>query len=306
MARIVVIAGGSGLIGREISKRLKRQGDEVRWLTRTPKTSDPYPSYQWDVEQQTIDKSVFEGATHVINLAGAGIADARWSDARKKLIISSRTESTRLLGESIAELNLPLKSYISASAIGFYGDRGSEWVDENSSAGKGFLSESTMAWEKAVDHLCQQTGIRTCKMRTGIALSPEGGALEKMLQPARFGVSGYFGDGTQYYSWIHLEDLAEIYIQALDDPGFIGAVNAVAPHPVRNLELAQVLAKAVRNPALAMPVPAFVLRMVFGEMSHTILDSTRVSAQKLQEGLGFEFKFPELRGALEDLLKPKA
>jgi len=302
MAKTILIGGGTGLVGSRLAELLKERGDTVRILTRRPEQVVQYEAFAWDMRAQTIDAAALKGTTHVVNLAGAGIADGRWTAERKKLIISSREQSTSLLAQGIKEHGSKVEAFISASAIGYYGNRGDGWMKEEEVPGEGFLSESTVAWEKAIKAAAKTTGVRNCYLRTGIAFSTEGGALEKMLEPARFGVSGYFGSGEQWYSWIHIDDLARIYMAAIDEEKYVGAVNATAPVPVRNKELAKVLAKAINNPAIALPVPAFGLKLVFGEMSHTILDSCRVSSQKLEEELGFTFEFPDVEGALDDLL----
>jgi len=302
MAKTILIGGGTGLIGSRLAEMLRERGDTVRILTRKPAQVAEYEAFAWDMRKQTIDAAAFNGTTHVVNLAGAGIADGRWTDARKKLIIDSRGQTTALLAKGILEHGKKVEAFISASAIGYYGNSGETWMKEGDDPGDGFLSESTVAWEKAIIGAATSTGVRSCWLRTGIALSPDGGALEKMLEPARFGVSGYFGNGAQWYSWIHLDDLAKIYMAAIDDERYTGPINATAPIPVRNKRLAKVLAKALSNPAIALPVPAFGLKLVFGEMSHTILDSCRVSSQKLVDELGFDFAFPELEGALTHLV----
>jgi len=302
MTKTILIGGGTGLVGSRLAEMLAERGDTVRILSRHQEQVANYEAFAWDMRKKSIDTAAFKGTTHVVNLAGAGIADGRWTDARKKEIISSREQSTTLLAKGIKELGNEVEAFISASAIGYYGNRGDSWMDEQAGPGDGFLSESTVAWKRSILAAAKMTGVRNCYLRTGIALSPKGGALEKMLQPAKFGVSGYFGNGQQWYSWIHLDDLARIYMAAIDDVTYSGAVNATSPIPVRNKHLAKVLAKAVDNPALALPVPSFALKLVFGEMSHTILDSCRVSAQKLVDELGFTFEFPDVEVALGDLL----
>ena len=298
----VVIGGGTGLIGARLADMLAARGDEVRILSRSPERVADHAAFAWDAAAMTIDAAALRDATHVVNLAGAGIADARWTEARKRLIVDSRTQTTALLSRAIRAHGESVRAYVSASAIGYYGDSGEAWQKEDADPGGGFLSESTEAWEEAVRTLAGETGLRTCCLRTGIALSPAGGALAEMLKPARLGISGYFGSGRQWYSWIHLGDLCRIYLAAIDDEAYEGPVNAVAPLPVRNKTLARVLAKALPNPAIAAPVPAFGLRLAFGEMSHTILDSCRVSSERLVDRLGFDFEWPEIEGALRDLV----
>ena len=304
MSKTVLIGGGTGLIGQRLATLLQDRGDRPRLLTRQSTPGEHrFPRYVWDARAQTIDPAALAGVTHVVNLAGAGIADGRWTDRRKALIIESRTDTTQLLAEAVLRHAPPVEAFVSASAIGYYGHRGDALLDEDSGPGEGFLSESTILWERAVGEFAGQTGIRTCALRTGIVLSTAGGALEKMLVPARLGVSGYFGNGRQYYSWIHIDDIARAYLAALDDERFVGPVNAVAPEPVTCKTLAQVLAKALPNPCVAAPVPAFGLRLAFGEMAHTVLDSTRVVSDKLEHELGFGFAFPAIGPALSDLLE---
>ena len=303
MSKTVLIGGGSGLVGQRLTRLLAERGDEVRILTRSPeRAGGPHEEFGWDAARGTIEAAALAGVTHVVNLAGAGIAEARWTPRRKALIIESRTGTTQLLADAVADTGAGVEAFVSAGAIGYYGDRGDQLVDEDSAPGTGFLSESTILWERAVGEFAGQTGVRTCVLRTGIVLSPDGGALEKMLTPARLGVSGYFGAGSQYYSWIHIDDIARAYLAALDDERFSGPVNAVAPEPVTCKTLAQVLAKALPNPCIAAPVPAFGLKLALGEMSHTVLDSTRVSAAKLDIDLGFDFRFREIEPALRDLV----
>ena len=294
--KTILLGGGTGLIGARLAQLLKARGDEVRILSRHPEKVDDYKSFGWDAKAMTIDSAAIAGVTHVVNLAGAGIADKRWTPERKELIIASRVNTTRLLSELIQQGGSEVEAYISASAIGYYGDSGEVWVGEDAPPGSGFLSESTLAWEAAVAALADATGVRTCALRTGIVLTSAGGALEKMLQPTRIGVSGYFGNGKQWYSWIHLDDICGIYLAAIDDAAYSGPVNAVAPHPVSNKQLARVIAAAVAHPVVTLPVPTFGLRLVLGEMSHTILDSCRVSSEKLVEELGYVFEWEEVEG----------
>ena len=296
----VLIAGGTGLIGMHLSELLARHDHRVIHLSRETDLSARFPAYHWDIEQQTISEEAIRMADYVINLAGAGIADKRWSAERKKVIIDSRVDGTQLLREAFARYNHRPKAYLAASAIGYYGDRGEEYLTEQARPGNGFLSESTILWERAIADVAAM-GIRTVVVRTGIVLSPEGGALEKMLQPTQFFGSPYFGDGQQWYSWIHIDDIADIYRTALEDDSYEGVYNAVAPHPARNKDLAEAIKQATEKPLLVMPVPTFALKLALGEMTHTILDSTKVSAHKIREA-GYTFQHPKLLPALQDLL----
>lgn len=298
----VLIGGGTGFVGGFLSRALRRAGHQVAHLSRTRNLNAEFPAHHWDIAKGEIDAEAVGRADYVINLAGAGIADARWTDSRKRIIIDSRVESTRLLARTFAELDHRPKLYLSASAIGYYGDSGEPIVDENSPPGDGFLSESCVAWEQSTAAV-SELGIPVFINRTGLVLHPDGGALQKMLIPLGFFNSTYFGDGQQWYSWIHMDDIVGIYLHAIEQ-NLTGVYNGVAPKPARNKTLAQALPEAAGKTAVVTPAPAFVLKLAFGEMSHTILDSCRVSAEKTQAA-GYDFKYPELMPALEDLLADK-
>lgn len=299
----VLIAGGSGLVGTRLSQLLSEKKYEVRHLSRSTSPQAEYPTYKWDLRQNYIAPKALEGVDAVINLAGAGIADKRWSESRKKVIIDSRVESTALLENKIREGALKPKVYLSASAIGYYGDRGADWVDETQAPGEGFLAQSTLAWEAAIQQVVD-TGVRTAYFRIGVVLSTKGGALQKMMIPLKLGVAGYFGDGQQWYSWIHIDDLCRMFIDALEDEKYQGVFNAVSPQPETNKDLTKKLRSAYQANALLLPGPSFVFQMAMGEMAEVILNSTRVKADKIQQ-LGFQFEYPELELALLDLIHYK-
>jgi len=296
----ILIGGGTGFIGMHLSRRLRELGHTVRHLSRSARPTAEFPTFQWDIPAATIDDAALEDVDYVINLAGAGIADGRWTAKRKRLIINSRTQSTSLLASAFARLGVKPKLYLSASAVGFYGDRGEEVLTEEAKPGQGFLSESCILWEESVEEVAK-LGIPVFINRTGIVLHPEAGALQKMLIPLNFWTSTYFGHGQQFYSWIHIDDLIEIYVHAIQQE-LTGIYNGVAPHPERNKPFAAAIGPAMGKTALTIPAPAFALKIALGEMSHTVLDSARCSAEKL-EGTGFSFRHPELGGALKDLLR---
>lgn len=299
----VLIAGGSGLIGQRLSDILKQKGYEVLHLSRRRRQEASFPSYQWDVSQKAIEAEAVRRADYVVNLAGAGIADKPWTAARKKGIIDSRVGSTRLLLSSFhANKHLP-RAYISAAAIGYYGDRGNELLEESSPPGSGFLSESCAAWENAIAEVAA-SGIRTVALRTGVVLSSRGGALEKILLPFSFRLGAYFGDGSQWYSWIHIDDMCNMFVKAIEDEQMQGHYNGVAPNPVTNKELTEQVKRALNKPALLFPIPAFTLRLAMGEMADVILFSTKVSSRKIEQA-GFSFQHPHLNEALADLLNRK-
>lgn len=295
----ILIGGGSGFVGGFLSAALAAKGHQVNHLSRSARPDAKYPTYQWDVSKGTIDEAAVGRADYLINLAGAGIADARWTKKRKALIIQSRTESTRLLANTLEKTGHRPQLYLSASAIGYYGNSGEQAVDEDSAPGSGFLSESTQAWEASVKSIAA-LGVPVFINRTGIVLHPAGGAMQKMVIPLHFFVSTYFGNGQQWYSWIHMDDIVGMYVYAIEQQ-LTGIYNGVSPHPARNKTIAQQLPKAKGKPALVLPAPEFALKLVLGEMSDTILGSSKVSAEKMLEA-GYVFKFPTLKGALEDLM----
>ncbi len=301
---IILIGGGSGLMGSRLSEFLQERGHEVRHFSRSAKPKSKYRTYIWDVKAGTYDKAAFSEVTHVINLAGAGIADAPWTSRRKALIISSRTDSTQLLLKGILELGGSVKAYLAGSAIGYYGNRGEDIMTEDSKPGDGFLSESVKIWEAATQALTTATNLPTLTVRTGIVLSTKGGALPKMMLPLNVRTSTYFGNGQQWYSWIHIDDICQVFVRGVEDDTFRGLYNGVAPNPARNKTMAAALIEASGKAAILMPAPAFALKMTLGEMSHTVLDSTQVSAAKLEE-TGFTFQHPELSAAISDLLNRK-
>ncbi|MCH2084530.1 MAG: TIGR01777 family oxidoreductase [Saprospiraceae bacterium] len=297
----VLIAGGSGLVGRRLSEILTKRGYEVAHLSRTKTANYPYTIFQWDIRKQWIEDGAVEEADYVINLAGAGIVDQRWTDQRKKVIIESRTESTRLLLAYFKKLAKSPKAYISAAAIGYYGERGNTLVNESSAPGEGFLAESCMAWENAIKEVAD-SGIRTAWIRIGIVMSKQGGAMPKMLIPFYFFMGSYFGNGQQWYSWIHIDDLSQMFIWAMENQEAKGAYNGVSPQPLTNKDLTIALGKARNQFFIPVPAPAFILRLAMGEMSSTILNSTKVASKKIEDA-GFKFEYPEVVNAMKDILK---
>lgn len=299
----ILLAGGTGLIGSRLSQLLQRKGHTVSLLSRRASNSGPVPAYEWDPARGLIDHEAVRLSDVVINLAGAGIADVRWTDARKREIIDSRVNSARLLLESFLHTGHTPQCYLSGAAIGYYGDRSDTILEENAAPGRGFLAESCIEWEKAVQEIAG-ADIRTVVFRIGIVLSTQGGALEKMLLPARLGAGTYFGDGSQWYSWIHIDDVCRLFIHAIEHPDMAGTYNAVAPNPTPNKAFAAALMQAMNRPQILVPAPAFALRFAMGEMADVVLNSTRVSSKKTEQ-TGFRFDFPELEPAILDLLVRK-
>jgi len=294
----VAITGASGFVGGALVPFLTAGGHEVlRLVRRTPKGTD---EARWDPEAGEIDAAALEGVDAVVHLAGENIAAGRWTEARKVLLRSSRLGPTRLLAETLAGLKKKPKVLVSASAIGYYGNRGDAWVSEKDAPADDFLGRLSVEWEAAAEP-ARKAGIRVVHPRFGIVLSPAGGALGKMLLPFRAGLGGVVGPGTQYMSWIALDDLLGVVHHLLDRVDLEGAVNAVAPAPVTNAVFTKTLGRVLGRPTVAS-VPAFALRLVLGEMADAaLLSSTRVRPERLHAS-GYGFRFPDLEDALRHVL----
>jgi hypothetical protein len=249
------------------------------------------------VEKQELDPQALEWADAVVHLAGEGVAEKRWTEARKQAILRSRTESTALLHRAIEQATQKPSTFISASAVGFYGfDTGAALVDESSPSGKDFLAEVVLAWEKEVKKI-EALPLRCVILRIGIVLDAQGGALAEMLKPP---VAAPLGSGAQWMSWIHVEDLVRLFVFALEKTTLQGIYNAVGPHPATNQQLTKEAAASKGKPYVGIGVPGFALKLVLGEMAAMVLGGNRVSSQKIQKA-GFEFEFPELKKALKDI-----
>ena len=294
-----LLAGGSGLIGTRLAELLREQGHSVRLLSRSPRGEG---QFAWDPAAGTLDEAATQDIDYVINLAGAGIADRRWTAARKRELIDSRVQSTHVLAEALKRNGQRPKAWISASAIGYYGNSGEQIMRETDApVERSFMVECCEQWEQVVDEVAA-LGIRTVKLRIGVVLAKEGGALAEFVKPLRFGLGAYFGNGKAWYSWIHRDDLCRAFIWALDHPEVSGVYNAVAPHPARIKALVQATACARHRPALIVPAPAFAMRLLFGEMSAVILNSNNISAEKIMQA-GFEFQYHTLDSALQAIFQ---
>lgn len=300
--KTVLISGGSGLIGQRLSKELLEKGYTVHILSRKakPATDSRIKIFSWDVAAMELDNRCLEGVDAIVHLAGEGIVDKAWTPARKKAIIESRTQSIRLLYKALKDTkNTSVKAVISAAAIGFYSDRGDEILDENSPAGQGFLAESCIAWEQAIDEGLTMK-LRLVRFRTGIVLDPAGGALKAMALPTKWGLGSPLGSGKQWLSWIHWKDVVSMYLFAIENEKLEGIYNMAAPEPATNAHFIKALAKQFNKPFFLPAVPTFLLKILLGERSATILGSTRVSVHKIQEA-GFTFRFSSLAAALKNL-----
>jgi len=305
MAKNVLITGGTGLVGTRLTQLLLQNGYQVSVVSRKKETLPHVTVYQWDVSRQWIEPGTVEQADYIIHLAGAGVADQRWTEARKKEILDSRTESAELLHDTLVSTGHRPRAFVSASGISIYGDdRGDELLTETSAYGNGFLAQVSKAWEASA-HTIAELGIRTVILRIGIVLSDQGGALAKIAAPVKLGAGAALGSGKQWTSWIHIDDLCRLFIYALENDALQGVYNAVGPHPDTNADLTRATAQALDRPLILPNVPGFALKLAFGELAATILGSLKISNQKVTDA-GFTYQFPELAKALADLYKVSA
>jgi uncharacterized protein (TIGR01777 family) len=295
----ILVSGATGLVGTALQPALKAKGHEVYKLVRSAPNSAA-GEINWNPDEGTIDAAAIEGMDAVVHLAGESVAEGRWTEEKKRRIRESRSKGTRLLSEGLARLKDKPRTLVSASATGFYGDRGAEVLTEQSASGTDFLAEVCREWELAT-HAAAQGGMRVVNLRFGVILSARGGALKKMLLPFKLGVGGKVGSGQQYMSWITLDDAVGAIIFALETESLRGPVNVVSPQPVTNLEYTKTLGSVLSRPTI-FPVPAFAARLAFGEVADALLlSSARVEPARLNEA-GFQFQYPELNGALQQVL----
>ena len=299
----VIITGSTGLVGRALVRSLLADAHEVTRLVRGDAQGFRAPgtaAVHWDPERGEIDAPALEGHDAAVHLAGEPIAEGRWDDEKKRRIRESRVKGTSLLAGALAGLGAKPRVLVSASATGYYGDRGAEILREESASGGDFLSEVCREWEKATLQ-ASQAGIRVVHLRTGVVLSGEGGALQKMLTPFKLGLGGKVGSGSQYMSWITLDDLVGVIRRAIEDDTLRGPLNAVAPGAVTNEEFTKALGHVLGRPTI-FAVPAFAARLAFGEVADAVLlAGARVEPARLKEA-GFEFRHPEIEGALRSVL----
>ena len=293
-----VVSGATGLIGRLLVEHL----DQVTILTRAQTSRqneiDNRSSITWKPSDEPAPVEALEGRDVIFHLAGEPVAAGRWSNEKKERIRNSRVIGTRHLVQSIAACEHPPKVLIAASAVGFYGDRGDEVLDERSDQGSGFLPEVCSDWEHEAME-AERYGVRVVCLRIGIVLADDGGALEQMVPIFRLGAGGKLGSGQQWMSWIHVDDVVGLLLWAAQTAEVSGPINAVAPHPVRNSQFTKLLAQALQRPAF-MPVPEFGLRLLFGEKTSIIMASQQVYPKRA-ENSGYAFEYPQLKGALDNI-----
>lgn len=298
----IAITGATGFIGRPLCRMLVEAGHDLVVLSRRPHKVTGLPSGSsaafFDFAH-ALDPAALEGADAVIHLAGENLAAKRWTEQVKQSLLENRTKGTENVARA-ARASGSVRTFVSASAVGYYGDRGAEPLTEDSAPGSDFLAHLCLQWERSAKCV-RAAGIREVSARMGVVLHPEGGALAKMLLPFRMGVGGTVAHGEQYMSWVHRTDACRLLVHALESNGIEGALNVTAPQPVTNREFTKALGRALHRPTL-MPLPGFALKAVFGEMATVLLGSQRVLPQRA-ESTGFTFQFPTLAEALDDLLR---
>jgi uncharacterized protein len=295
----ILVSGSTGLVGKALVSSLTGAGHQVTRLVRSQPGAGEKDIY-WDPEAGSLDSSRLEGLDGVVHLAGESIAEGRWTAEKKARIRNSRVKGTQLLAEALAQRAQRPRTLICSSAIGYYGDRGAEILREDSRPGSGFLPDVCREWEAATKPAAD-SGIRVVNLRTGLVLSSSGGALPKMLPPFKLGAGGKLGTGQQYMSWIAIDDLVGTIQHALEKNTLSGPVNAVSPHPVTNLEFTKTLGRVLSRPTI-FAVPAFTVRLMFGQMGEDLLlASARVEPARLA-GSGYVFRYPLLEGALRHVL----
>ncbi|MEI6090948.1 MAG: TIGR01777 family oxidoreductase [bacterium] len=293
----VLITGGTGLIGTYLRNELHRRGYGTVILSRRSGTG----LVKWDVENEFIASDAFDGVNHIIHLAGENVADKRWSEARKKSILESRTKSAQLILNELQVRNIHLKTFVSASAVGYYGTvTGDILFVETTPGGNDFLADVCQKWEQSALALTNVAD-RVCILRTGLVLALNGGLLKRLLLPAKMGISVVFGDGKQFMPWIHIKDLCNMYIKSIEDGNFSGIYNAVSPNSVTNREFSDILGKALNKRQLIIKIPQIVVSIIFGELGQVLVSGSKISAKKIIEA-AYEFEFTDLEKAFRDLI----
>jgi uncharacterized protein (TIGR01777 family) len=301
MKKSILIAGGSGLVGSRFIELLDPSKFDVCILSRNSSSGNSMNIFEWDFEEMTIDENAVK-VDFIINLNGAGIADKKWTPERKKLLVESRVKSAKLIKSALEKSGHKPKAYISASAVGFYGGRKDEELYETSPKGQGFMAECCQSWEDSANELSPFVD-RLIIDRIGIVLSTKGGALPKILMTKQIGVYNYFGNGRQYYSWIHIDDLCRILLDQIVDDSYVGIYNTVSSKPLTNKHFTTEIKEALDG-NFVLPIPVFGLRLMLGEMANVVLNSNRVFPKRLKEH-SFNFNYEDLGKAVIDLVSKK-
>jgi uncharacterized protein (TIGR01777 family) len=295
----ILITGGSGFLGRHLIHRLAEKNYHSSILTR--KETSSAHEFFWNPEKSEIDQNAFHQVDTIIHLAGTNLGEGRWTTGRKKEIINSRVQGATLLFNSLSSRSHSVKTFISASAIGIYGDTGEELIDENHLASNDFLAETCLQWEAAANKF-SDIGIRVVILRIGIVLAKDGGALQQLALPVKLFAGTQLGTGKQIMSWIHIDDLCSVFLKTVEDEMMTGVYNAVAPNPVNNKEFLKSLAHVLHRPVWPIAVPSTILKILLGEKSMIVLNGQRVSSIRIQQ-TGFNFRFVNLESALQNIYK---
>jgi len=302
MANRILITGGSGLVGSHLAQKLSRKGYQIALLSRSKDKNSPYEVYTWNISKGTMEQEAIEQVDYIIHLAGAGVADKRWTDDRKKVLASSRIDSAQLLHDYLKKSGKKIRAFISASAIGIYGfdTGGIAQTEDRKQLGDDFLATLTKKWEEAADEFIDLSD-RIVKLRIGLVLSAKGGLLDKLIPITKLGLGSAFGTGEQFMSWIHMDDLVDMFIKAVEDEDMEGIYNAVAPKPVTNQDFIKELSNVLGRPFFLPNTPKFLMKAVLGELASAVTGGNKVSSEKIEQA-GFKFMFPTLSVALSNLL----
>ncbi len=293
----ILVTGGTGLVGSALCQLLQQEGYEVALLSRSKNANSPYPIFTWDYQSNYIEEGAFEGIDAIVHLAGAGVADKRWSAERKKVLLESRTLTSALLYDTLKTVPNQVKTVIAASAIGLYGcTNAPQMMTEDSPKGTDFLANITDHWETNTGRI-KELDIRLVQLRIGVVLSNKGGALVKLLEPP---VAAKLGKGDQYMSWIHMDDVCGIFLWALQNEQAAGPYNVVAPGPLTNKDFTKKAANIFKKPFVPFPVPRKLLYVILGQMAEIVLGGSKISCKKIQSE-GYQFKFTDFESAVKDL-----
>jgi len=299
MNQHILLTGATGMLGKQLIPSLLARGYQVSVLSRKPQQIKDVNVFLWDVNRQEIDVKCLIGVDSIIHLAGENVSEGKWTEKRKKEIIDSRVLSAQLMMKTLSETKHQVKDFISAAAVGYYGDQGDQKLTEDHAPGNDFLARCCVQWEAAADEL-GKLGLRIAKIRTGVVLAKSDGALPVMSVPIKLFAGAPLGDGRQWVPWIHHQDLTAIYLHILENKTLSGVYNACAPFPVTNKMLTKAIAKQLHRPVWPINVPEAVMKMILGEMSVIVLNSTRTSVQNITN-TGFRFSFEQLEQALADI-----
>ncbi|MDO5665820.1 MAG: TIGR01777 family oxidoreductase [Bacteroidia bacterium] len=302
--KTILITGGSGLVGRKLSRLLIEKGYKVIWLSRERYIKAEIPRYRWDYQRNEIEKEAIEQADVIIHLAGSNIGEDSWTRLKKQNIVESRVQTAQLLLDTVKSMDKKLDAFISASAIGFYGIKTTDniYTEEDNPNESDFLSRTCRKWEAATFKFQEELNVRTVALRTAFVISKNSDAFRKMVLPTRFGLGAPIGSGNQYLTWIHIEDLCHLYLKAIEDTSMQGIYNAVSPQFINNADFMHTLAKSMRRPFFMPHVPSFFMRLIMGEAADMILGGSRISSQKIQDA-GYTFQYDTSEKAIKASLK---